>query len=113
MSEHNNTVFSANLVFFMKLNNVSRHDLSAALGVPYPTICDWISAKKYPRIGNIEKLAQYFGITKAALIEEHENSMTTSGLLHITEIYEDMNEHGQQALIDYADFLYTKPENRK
>jgi transcriptional regulator with XRE-family HTH domain len=113
MSEHNKTVFSANLVFFMKLNDVSRYDLSEALNVPYPTVCDWISAKKYPRIGSIEKIAQFFHIKKAALIEEHENSATVIGSVRVLSIYDDMNENGRKALIDYAEFLYSKPENKK
>lgn len=113
MPINNRQIFSANLVFFMSINNVSRNQLSEDLQINYRTLCDWIHARKYPRIDKIEKLANYFGVTKAALIEQHENSMTTSGLLHITEIYDDMNEAGQKALVDYADFLYSKPENKK
>ena len=65
----NKKVFSSNLIYYMDKYQVSRNKLSEDLNIKYSTLCEWISAKKYPRIDNIEKIANYFGIPKSALIE--------------------------------------------
>lgn len=67
----NRAIFSANLRYYMELNNKSRTDICNALGFKYTTITDWVNGNKYPRIDKIEMLAKYFGIEKSDLIEEH------------------------------------------
>ena len=37
-----------------------------------PTFSDWVNAKTYPRIDKIELMANYFGISKADLVEDHD-----------------------------------------
>ena len=45
------------------------------MGVSSSTFNDWANGRKYPRIDNIEFLANFFGIKKSDLIEEKkENS---------------------------------------
>lgn len=67
----NRAVFSANLRYYMELNDKSRTDICNALGFKYSTFTDWVNGNKYPRIDKIEMLAKYFGIEKSDLIEEH------------------------------------------
>ena len=66
----NKHIFAANLNKYMKLNNKSRREVCAALGVSYYTFSDWCTGKKYPRMDKVEMLANYFGILKSDLIEE-------------------------------------------
>ena len=100
----NKQVFSANLSYYMAVNGVSRLELSRVLDIRYSTLCEWISARKYPRIDNIEKLALYFGVPKSALIElRHQQVSDADRLLCI---YNDMTENGQRQLLSYAEFLY-------
>lgn len=68
----NKKIFSTNLTYYMGINRVTRYKLSEDLKIKYSTLCEWISGKKYPRIDNIEKLANYFGVPKSALIEKRE-----------------------------------------
>ena len=49
--------------------NKSRNEVCEALNFKYTTFTDWCNGVKYPRIDNIEKLANYFGISKSDLIE--------------------------------------------
>lgn len=65
----NKTVFAANLQWYMDKQQIDRNQLCADLGFKYPTVSDWLSARKYPRIDKIETLARYFGVQKSALIE--------------------------------------------
>jgi len=41
-----------------------------------PTFSDWVNAKTYPRIDKIELMANYFGISKADLVEERSINTT-------------------------------------
>ena len=49
----------------------TRQDMCEALGVKYTTFTDWVKGNSYPRIDKIELMANYFGISKADLVEDH------------------------------------------
>lgn len=72
----NKEIMAANLQYYMEKNNLSRQDLCQALGIKYTTLTDWLKAKTYPRIDKIELMANYFGISKADLVEEHRSEDT-------------------------------------
>lgn len=69
-SELNKKIFANNLKKYMRESGKTRIDICNALEIPYMTLSDWINAKNYPRIDKIEKLANYFGISKSDLIED-------------------------------------------
>ena len=66
----NKETMSHNIQRYMDMHNMKRRDLADFLGVPYTTLCGWLSAETYPRIDKIEKMAQIFGISKSDLVEE-------------------------------------------
>lgn len=68
----NKNVFASNLKRLMALRDKSRKDLSQDLNISYYTVTDWCNGKKYPRMDKVEKLAEYFGVLKSDLIEEHQ-----------------------------------------
>lgn len=70
----NKEIMAANLQYYMEKNNLSRQDLCQAIGVKYTTLTDWLKANTYPRIDKIELMANYFGITKADLVEERKEA---------------------------------------
>ena len=65
----NKKIMGENIKRRMARLGVSRKEIASALQVPYSTVCEWISGNAYPRIDKIQLLAQYFGITKAQLVE--------------------------------------------
>lgn len=65
----NREILSKNLKKFMSLYDKSRNQLCDDLNLKYSTVSDWINANTYPRIDNIELLANYFNIEKSDLIE--------------------------------------------
>lgn len=87
----NRHTMSENIQYYMSKKGVSRNDLCDALGIKYPTLSGWINEYKYPRIDKIEMMANYFGITKADLVEERTEGyyldQNTAKLAQ--EIYED------------------------
>ena len=68
----NKDTMAANLQYYMAKNNVTATDVCRALKFAPATFSDWLHARTYPRIDKIERLAYYFGITKADLIEERD-----------------------------------------
>ena len=104
----NKQILSKNLLYYMNLNKKDRNDMCKALSVPYTTFADWTNGVTYPRIDKIEMLANYFGIQKSDLIEDHDRTLDNmqvtldeAGLL--AEFRKATPE--QQRLI--LDFLYS------
>ena len=62
-----------------------------ALGVKYTTFTDWVKGNSYPRIDKIELMANYFGISKADLVEER-NILTPRDERDIEKILDQTRE---------------------
>ena len=67
----NKEIFSKNLNYYLTAFGLERNDVANKLNIKYTTFCDWCNGNYYPRIDNIELLANFFGISKSALIEDH------------------------------------------
>lgn len=76
----NKVVFSENLKYYIEKSGKDRRKLAEIWGFPYSTVTEWVNGKKYPRIDKIEIMANYFGITKADLIEERKKPSEYEGL---------------------------------
>ena len=70
MSLGNKETMAKNIKRLMALNQVNATDVCTALGFKAPTFSDWVNAKTYPRIDKIEAMSNYFGVSKAGLVEE-------------------------------------------
>ena len=68
----NRFTLAKNLKKYIAKSGKGRTRVAADLGISYSTLTDWINGSKYPRINNIEKLANYFGVSKSDLIEDFE-----------------------------------------
>ena len=66
----NKEILAKNLRKYIAMSGKDRKEIARALGFPYSTLTDWVNANKYPRINNIEKMAEYFGVSKSDLIED-------------------------------------------
>ena len=66
----NREVMARNILHYMEKEGVNATELCKALGIKQNTFSDWVNAKTYPRIDAIEKMAQYFHISKAFLVED-------------------------------------------
>lgn len=81
MALGNKEVFAKNLQKYVLMCSKDRKDIAKELGLPYSTLTDWLNARKYPRINNIEKLATYFEVSKSDLIEDFEETQRDNDLL--------------------------------
>ncbi len=75
----NKEIMAKNIRHFMSQHNVTQTELCNTLGFKMPTFSDWVNAKTYPRIDKIELMANYFGIEKSDLVENHDNKRKSTG----------------------------------
>lgn len=107
-------IFSKNLNDYMYRYNKTQTDLINDLNLNKSTVSTWINGIKIPRMDKIELLANYFGITKADLVEEHTNKDTVTIQKSsyenklISEI-QNLNDNGKIKLIDTAREMACNP----
>lgn len=66
----NKKIMGENIQYYMSKYGIERRDFAKAIGVPYSSLTDWINGNTYPRIDKIQKMADYFQIEKADLVED-------------------------------------------
>ena len=103
----NKVTMAKNILYYMDINGKTRQDMCDALGVKYTTFTDWVKGNTYPRIDKIELMANYFGISKADLVEEHTTESDTPYYLN-----EDAREMAQ-FLFDNPDYKVLFDASRK
>ena len=103
----NKGTMAKNILYYMDINGKTRQDMCDALGVKYTTFTDWVKGNTYPRIDKIELMANYFGISKADLVEEHAQESDTPYYLN-----EDAREMAQ-FLFDNPDYKVLFDASRK
>ena len=92
MPNWSNDIFARNLQYYIERSGRTQREVAEVIGVSAPTFNEWIKGKKMPRMGKIEKLAQYFGCEKSDLIEDKEKKPIE---------YDGLSEK-KKALMDFA-----------
>ena len=71
MTDDIKIIFSNNLNRLMKQKNETVTDLSEKTNIAYSTVNDWKNGKKMARGGNLQKLADHFGINISELTSDN------------------------------------------
>ena len=66
----NQEIFSINLKRYLENSGKTQKEVAAAILVSTGTFCDWIKGRAYPRMDKVQALADFFGISKAELVED-------------------------------------------
>ena len=66
----NKETMEKNIRRYLSRKGITITALSDALNVPYNTVNNWANGVSYPRIDKIERMSEFFGCTKADLVEE-------------------------------------------
>ena len=66
-------VFVSNLHRIMRLTGKSQSDISKALKIPLSTVSGWYNGASYPRVGSMQDLADYLGVSMRDLTDKPEN----------------------------------------
>ena len=104
----NKEIMAANIKRFLEERNMSQTDLCNALALKQMTVSDWCNAKTYPRIDKIELMANFFGVSKADLVEEYRNEYYINPET-AKKAQELLDQPGMSILFDAADGA--KPED--
>lgn len=68
-------ILSKNLNRLLKSKGKTQADVVRELGIPEATIRSWFSGEKYPRIQNIQKLADYFNVKRSQITDDEMNGL--------------------------------------
>lgn len=103
----NKEVLAKNLAYYVNRSGREQKEVAEAIGVAPSSFNEWMKAKKYPRIDKIEMLANYFGILKSDLIEEHgekeispSEPSLTEGEKMMLELFRRIPEDRQAAALE-------------
>lgn len=91
----NKKILAENILYYMEIKGVTKQQVCAALDLKYSTFVEWIKGRAYPRIGAVEKLANYFGCEKSDLIEDRRKK----------DAMDDGLSDSQRALIQLAEIF--------
>ena len=112
-------VFSANLNAILSDKNCKQVELSRATGIPASTLTGYVKGTSLPIPGNVQKIADYFGVLKSTLdprFASEDSSIevtpppTTSP---IQSIYDQLEPPGQRKVITYAEKVRDEQEKRR
>lgn len=70
-------IFAKNLNKYLALSNKTQKEVADAINVSPQTFNTWCQGIALPRMGKVQRLADYFGIGKTDLIDEKTNDILT------------------------------------
>lgn len=69
MASNSKEILASNLQKLMDRESITQKDIAVIAGVSQQSVSNWLAGKLMPRMGAIEKIAEYFGIAKSDLLE--------------------------------------------
>lgn len=107
----NKRIMANNIRYYLRINEVSQTEICNTLGLKMPTFSDWVNAKTYPRIDKIEMMANYFGISKADLVEKRPTDLDVSGpKAKAHQLLDQIPEEKLRDVMNYMEFLKSMPD---
>lgn len=95
----NRKVMGRNITNQMIQKHVTATDVCKALDIKQNTFSDWVNAKTYPRIDQIQRLADYFDIPKFMLVEDVQTlKIHTEAEELLLDAYRNASEDIKQAV---------------
>ncbi len=94
--EEQRRIFAKNLNALLEQHNKTQIEVANAIGVLQQTFNTWTQGLAIPRMDKIQKLADYFGVPKSYLVDEHSSA--------------DPHYYIDDEARDMAEFLFTNPE---
>jgi len=106
MEQREYEIFSKNLSNLVAESGRTQLEISKAIGVSAPTFNMWLKGKALPRMDKVQKLADYFGVDKSALIEDKANQPEESSTIRMLNFeIKEMSESQQKRLLEYVRLL--------
>ena len=112
-------VFSANLNAILSDRNCKQVELSRATGIPASTLTGYVKGTSLPIPGNVQKIADYFGVLKSTLDprfaseDSYIETIPQPATSPIQSIYDQLEPPRQRKVITYAEKLRDEQEERR
>lgn len=112
-------IFTSNLNYYLQRIDKTQKEVAGEIGVSPQTFNTWTQGIAFPRMGKIQVLADYFGINKSDLIEDHTNKAIvksptyTEAEASLIDKYRTLNENGQDKVNDYIDDLASSDKYKR
>lgn len=91
-SELQKNIFSKNLRHYISINNMQQKDFADSIGEKRSTVNNWCMGNTLPSVTKIQKIADYFGIVKTDLVDDHE--LTTEAVSKELEVTRLVHQYG-------------------
>lgn len=75
--EKQKLLFSSNLSRLIEERNLKQAEIAEYIGVSPQTFNTWVKGIAFPRMGKVQKIADFFNVPKSYLIEEHPDNEPT------------------------------------
>lgn len=120
-----NKIFSNNLNHILLSRHLTQREVAEAIEVSPQTFNTWCQGIALPRMGKLQKLADYFRLNKSDLIEDHSlNPAASSGASappleqELLDNFHQLNNEGREKAVSYVSDLagmdkYKKVSDRK
>jgi len=109
-------VFSANLNAILSDRNCKQVELSRATGIPASTLTGYVKGTSLPIPGNVQKIADYFGVLKSTLdprfASEDSSIEITPTTSPIQSIYDQLEPPRQGKVLTYAESQLKEQNNK-
>ena len=111
-------VFSANLNSILSDRNCKQVELSRATGIPASTLTGYVKGTSLPIPGNVQKIADFFGIPKSVLDPRFATSDSntndfSSNTSQIQSIYDKLTPPRQNKVLTYAEKQLNEQKNEE
>lgn len=99
-------IFSANLNMLLANHKLTQRQFAEAIGEKQQTINSWCTGNALPRMGRIQKIADFFQINKSDLLEEMSDTKLASiEERHLLEKIRKLNDEGKRQIETQLDNL--------
>ena len=114
------TIVSSNIKKYLDIKNKKAVDLQKNTGISQSSISEYINGKSLPNPGNLQKIADFFGVLREDIDPRHSEDWEEPGELpdviqRITDISMQLEEPRQKIVLDTASsqLKEQKKENAK
>lgn len=103
-------ILSQNLKRLIALKGVSQAEFARSIGMNPATVTRWMNHSAYPSPENIEKISDYFGVTRSQ-VDSDQSTTTDIKLDTIMATCTQLNDANKDKVIDYSEQLLDEQEH--
>lgn len=110
-------IFSKNLNYYLAQRNKTQKEVADAISVSPQTFNTWCQGIALPRMGKVQRLADYFNIEKSDLIDEKRKVENNPKAIHeerkereLLEVYRKLSDENKDKTVQYSKGLLSVQE---